>query len=105
MYKVKVIKRALELINDHEKMTTFSSLTAILKAKSYGRPYSKSKVLRPNFKSKVLRSYSKSKLELESNLAKLCQLIAILPIVLLQLNLTKLKLDYLKFGFQCKKER
>jgi len=31
--------------------------------------------------------------------AKLCQLIASLSVVLLQLNVTKLKLEYLKFGF------
>jgi len=36
---------------------------------------------------------------------KFCQLIASLSVVPPQLNLTKLKLEYLKFGFQCKKER
>jgi len=34
-----------------------------------------------------------------STWAKICQLIACLSVVLLQLNLTKLKLEYLKFGF------
>jgi len=37
--------------------------------------------------------------------AKLCQLIASLSVVLSQLNLAKLKLEYLKSGFRCKKER
>jgi len=46
-----------------------------------------------------LRPYSKSKLELESNLAKFCRLVASLSVVLPQLNLTKLKHKYLKFGF------
>jgi len=36
---------------------------------------------------------------------KLFQLIASLSVVLTQLNLSKLKLEYLKSGFQCKKER
>jgi len=31
--------------------------------------------------------------------AKFCQLIASLPVILPQLNLTELKLEYLKFGF------
>jgi len=34
-----------------------------------------------------------------------CQLIASISDVLPQLNLTKLKLEYLKFGFLCKNER
>jgi len=37
-----------------------------------------------------------------STWAKLCQLIASLSVILLQLNLTELKLEYLKFGFWCK---
>jgi len=38
------------------------------------------------------------------NLAKFYQLIASLFVVLLRLNLTKLKLEYLKFGVSCKTE-
>jgi len=41
----------------------------------------------------------KSKVELESKLSKFCQLIASLSVVLPQLNLTKLKLEYQKLGF------
>jgi len=37
--------------------------------------------------------------------AKFCKVIASLSVVLPQLNLTKLKLEYLKSGFRCKKER
>jgi len=53
-----------------------------------------------------LQPYSKSKLELKSNLrARFYQLIARLSAILPQLNLTKVKLECLKFGFKCKKER
>jgi len=37
--------------------------------------------------------------------AKFYQLIASLSVILPQLNETKLKLEYLKSGFKCKKER
>jgi len=37
--------------------------------------------------------------------AKFYQLIASLFVILFQFYLTKLKLEYLKFGFKCKKER
>jgi len=47
----------------------------------------------------VSQPYYKSKLELEFNLGKFYQLIASLSVVLLQLNLTKLKLEYMKYGF------
>jgi len=46
-----------------------------------------------------LQPYSKSKLELESNSSEICQLIASLSVVLPLLNVTKLKLEYLKFDF------
>jgi len=49
--------------------------------------------------------YSKSKLELESNWNKFSQLIAGLFVISPQFYLRKLKLDYLKFDFKCKKER
>jgi len=50
-------------------------------------------------------AYSKSELELESKTsAKFCQLIARLSIILPQLVLTNLNLEYLKLGFKCKKE-
>jgi len=52
-----------------------------------------------------LRSYSKSKLELESNLSESYQLIASLFVVLLQLNLIKLKLECLRSGFKCKNRK
>jgi len=51
---------------------------------------------------RLSQSYSKSKLKLESNLDKILPVIASLysslSVVLSQLNLTKLKLEYLKFG-------
>jgi len=37
--------------------------------------------------------------------AKFCQLIASLSVILSQLNLTKLKLEYLKSGFRYKNEK
>jgi len=37
--------------------------------------------------------------------AKFCPLIASIFVVLPQRNLTKLKHEYLKFGFKCKKEK
>jgi len=40
-----------------------------------------------------------------STRAKFCQLLASLSAILPYLNLTKLKLEYLKSGFKCKKER
>jgi len=54
----------------------------------------------------ILQPYSKSKLELESNLSEILpvNLFANLSVVLSQLNLTKLKLEYLKFGFSTKKK-
>jgi len=60
-------------------------------------------ILYSNYKN--LRSYSKSKLELESNLSEI--LLVICKFILdlyLQLILTKLKLEYMKFGFTLKKE-
>jgi len=42
---------------------------------------------------------------LESNSNGICQLIASLSMILLQLNLAKLKLEYLKSGFKCKRVR
>jgi len=48
--------------------------------------------------------YAKSKHDLSSTWAKFCQLIASLFAILSQLNLTKLKLEYLKFGFKHKQE-
>jgi len=49
--------------------------------------------------------YYKSKLELKSNSSEFCQLIASLSVLILQLNLTTLKLQVLKSDFQHKKER
>jgi len=46
----------------------------------------------------LFQLYSISKLELESNLGEIYQLIASLSVVVSQLNLTKLNLEYLKFG-------
>jgi len=46
-----------------------------------------------------LQPYSKSKLELESNLGEILPVNSSLFVVLPQLNLTKLKLEYLKFDF------
>jgi len=54
---------------------------------------------------KHLEPYYKSKLELKSYLANFCQLIASLYVILLQLKLTKLKLEILKSDFQRKKGR
>jgi len=60
----------------------------------------------PRPKQKALRSYSKSKLELESKLSQILPAnYTSLSIVLLQFNLTKLKLDYLKYGIMHEKER
>jgi len=42
---------------------------------------------------------------LNANSSWICQLNPSLSVVLPQSNLTKLKLEYLKFGFRCKKER
>jgi len=52
---------------------------------------------------KYYRPYSERKLGLKSNLSEICQLIASLSVILYQLNLTKLKLEYLKSGFRYKK--
>jgi len=49
--------------------------------------------------------YCKSKLELNSNSSEVLQLIASLPVILLQFKLTKFKLEVLKFDFQRKKEK
>jgi len=56
---------------------------------------------------KRLLPYSKSKLGLESNFGqKFCQLITRISLCSMKkLNLTELKLDYLKSGFMCKTER
>jgi len=51
-----------------------------------------------------LRPYSKCKLELLSNFGEILPVIASLSVVVAQLNLTKLKLEYLKFGFHLKKK-
>jgi len=53
----------------------------------------------------VLRPYYKSELELKSNSSEICRLIASLSVILLQLKLTKLKLEVLKFDFQRRKEK
>jgi len=49
--------------------------------------------------------YSKSNVELESNLSEIlptnCKFICVLP----QLILKKIKLEYLEFGFECKKKK
>jgi len=50
------------------------------------------------------RPYSKSKLELESNFSEFCQLIASLSVILPQLNLIKLKLEYRSLAFSAKKD-
>jgi len=47
----------------------------------------------------------KANLSWSRSRAKFCQLIASLFVILSQFYLTKLKLEYLKFGFKCKKER
>jgi len=47
----------------------------------------------------------KSNLSRSRTRAKFCQLIASLSVILLQLKLTKLKLEVLKFDFQHKKGR
>jgi len=44
--------------------------------------------------------YSKSKLKLELNLN---EILTVLFVILSQFYLTKLKLEYLKFSFKCKK--
>jgi len=43
--------------------------------------------------------YYKSKLELKSNSSEFCQLVASLSVILLQVKLTKLKLEVLKSDF------
>jgi len=53
------------------------------------------------------KSYShilKANLSRSPTSAKVCQVIASLSTILPQLILTKLKLEYLKLGFKCKKE-
>jgi len=57
----------------------------------------------------LLQPYSKSKLQWGSksmsvNRATFCQLISKFIRGFTQLNLTKLKLEYLKFGFKCKRK-